>query len=312
MGLTYAYTPRLGPPGRARLTALPPRHTLALPKRAGSVRFAVIGDVGRGDARQYDTAAEMAAWHERFDFEFVLMLGDNIYPSGREDDFATRFERPYRALLERGVRFHAVIGNHDPQGIEHYAPFGMGGHRYYTFSTTAGPPWAERRVQFFALDTVGLTVSERQWLRRELEVSDADWRIVFQHHPIYTSGRYRFRAFAARRQLESLFVDFGVNVVFSGHEHVYERMLPQRGVHYFTSGSGGALRPDDLQPSRLTATGFDDDTHFMLVEVTGDTLHFQVINRTGDSVDAGRIERRTDGRRRTRDQDDPHPGNGEE
>jgi hypothetical protein len=55
---------------------------LALPKKLGSLRFAVIGDVGRGDAAQFETAAEMTRWREKFDFSFVLMLGDNMYGPG--------------------------------------------------------------------------------------------------------------------------------------------------------------------------------------------------------------------------------------
>ena len=80
---------------------------LALPKKLGSVRFAVMGDVGRGDDAQYGTAAEMARWHERFDFSFVLMLGDNLYAAGTPEDYAARFERPYQSLLQKGVVFYA-------------------------------------------------------------------------------------------------------------------------------------------------------------------------------------------------------------
>ena len=91
----------------------PARGELALPLKAGSVRFAVIGDSGRGDQPQAEVAQQMTAWHEKFPFEFVVMLGDNLYPPHGPDDFTTKFEQPYRALLERGVTFHAAIGNHD-------------------------------------------------------------------------------------------------------------------------------------------------------------------------------------------------------
>jgi hypothetical protein len=82
-----------------------------------------------------------------------------------------------------------------------------------------------------------------------------------------------------------------VNVVFAGHDHVYERVRPQKGIYYFTSGAAGQLRRGNIRYTEMTAKGFDQDLSFMLVEVSGDELHFQVISRTGSSVDAGIIQR---------------------
>ena len=253
-----------------------------------------MGDVGRGDRNQYDTANEMARWHERFDFSFVLMLGDNIYSEqGTTEAYQARFERPYKALLDRGVVFYAALGNHDPPDQQHYVPFNMGGHRYYSFQKRAGPPLplASRPVEFFALDSVTLDEPQLAWLRQSLAASKADWKICFFHHPLYTSGRYRLAAAFLRRRLEPLLVQYGVDVVLSGHEHFYERIVPQRGIQYFTSGGGGALRIGDIRSSALTAAGFDTDTHFMLMEIAGDDLYFQVISRTGQTVDQGQFER---------------------
>ena len=91
--------------------------------------------------------------------------------------------------------------------------------------------------------------------------------------------------------LEPLFVKYGVNVVYSGHDHIYERIKPQKGIYYFVSGSGGQLRGGDLKKTPLTAAGYDQDQTFMLNEVAGDELFFQVITRTGATVDAGVITR---------------------
>lgn len=272
---------------------LPDAQGLALPKKLGSLRFAVMGDVGRGDPAQYDTAAELARWRERFDFSFVLMLGDNMYGPGAPEDYAARFERPYKTLLDAGVVFYAANGNHDPASILSYAPYNMGGHRYYSFTRTEGPlgPIAARTVRFVAIDTVTLDHAQLTWLRRELGASDADWEICFFHHPLYTSGRYRVAASRLRAILEPVLVQYGAHVALSGHEHFYERITPQRGVLYFTSGAGGALRVGDIRPSRLTAAGFDADTHFLLMEISGDELYFQAVSRTGRTLDAGRIER---------------------
>jgi hypothetical protein len=98
-------------------------------------------------------------------------------------------------------------------------------------------------------------------------------------------------AAADRRHIDPLFVDAGLDVGFSGHEHFSERIRPQRGIQYFTSGACGALRLDALRPTSLTATVFDRDTHFILVEIAGDTLAYQVITRTGQTVDYGEVPR---------------------
>ena len=87
--------------------------------------------------------------------------------------------------------------------------------------------------------------------------------------------------------LEPLFLKYGVDVVFSGHEHFYQRIKPQKGIHYFVSGAAGELRAGDIRPSDLTAAGFDADRSFMLVEVAGKELSFQAISRTGQTVDQG-------------------------
>jgi len=257
------------------------------------VKFAVIGDAGRGDQPQNEVAQQMVAWREKFPYDLVLMLGDNIYDRHTPEDYAAKFERPYKPLLDAGVTFQAAIGNHDPPGQPYYTPFNMGGHRYYSFRKSAGAPLpgAGQTVEFFALDTVVLDEAQLVWLRRMLAASDADWRIGFYHHPLYTSGRYSFAASRIRRRLEPIFVQYGLDVGFSGHEHFYERIVPRQGVQYFTSGGGGALRPGDIRVSPLTVAGFDDDTHFMLVEIAGDHFYFQTISRTGQTVDQGQFER---------------------
>ncbi len=82
-----------------------------------------------------------------------------------------------------------------------------------------------------------------------------------------------------------------MNVVFSGHDHTYERLTPQKGIHYFVSGAAGQLRKGNLRPTDQTAAYFDQDRSFMLVEIAGDDMFFQAISRTGKTVDSGVIHR---------------------
>ena len=267
---------------------------LVLPLRNGSIRFAVIGDSGRGDAAQHQVAAQMLAWRARFPFEFVLMLGDNIYPPHTPGDYVAKFEEPYRALLDAGVAFHAAIGNHDDPVETSYAPFNMGGKRYYTFRELEKRPAGllGAAARFFALDSRSLDDAQLSWLREQLAASGSAWKICFLHHPLYTSGRYQWAARALRLALEPILVSGNVDVVLSGHEHFYERLQPQRGVAYFISGGAGSLRRGDIRPSSVDARGFDRDYHFMLMEISGDELYFQAISRTGETIDAGVITRR--------------------
>src|SRR5687767_3038718 len=239
----------------------PPPGTLALPLKDGSIRFAVIGDSGRGDSPQLAVAAQMTAWRARFPFDFVLMLGDNIYDRHTPQDYIDKFETPYAALLDAGVTFHAAIGNHDDDAQVFYSRFNMGGTRYHTFrkSERRIEALAGAAVRFFALDTRSLDPRQLEWLRSELGKSGSNWKIVYFHHPLYTSGRYQSSARALRIAVEPILIAGGVQVVFAGHEHFYERTHPQNGIVYFVSGAAGSLRRGDIHRSPLTAKGFDDD-----------------------------------------------------
>jgi Calcineurin-like phosphoesterase len=270
----------------------PPPGALALPVTDGSIRFAVIGDSGRGDRPQHEVAAQMVAWRERFPFDFVLMVGDNIYDRHTPQDYIDKFEEPYAELLQSGVTFHAAIGNHDDPAQVFYSKFNMGGERYYTFRRREGrlAGLTGAAARFFALDSRSLDPTQIEWLRAELSASGSNWKIAYFHHPLYTSGRYRAGARAIRLALEPVLSAGGVQVVFSGHEHFYERTQPQNGILYFVSGGAGSLRRGDIRPSPFTAKGYDEDYHFMLVEIAGDELSFQAISRAGATIDAGVVE----------------------
>jgi len=282
------------PPGAAAAAQAPVTRTLTLPRKDDSVRFAVVGDMGRDSKGRSDVAKQMAAFHDEFPFDFVIMLGDNVYGSIGPADVRTKFEAPYKPLLDAGVVFHAVLGNHDNPNVRFYELFNMGGERYYTFRASKGgtSKLTEGGVRFFALDTGYLDKPQLDWLERELSSSSSDWKISFFHHPLYSSGRKHGSALESRAILEPLFVKYGVSAVFSGHDHLYERIKPQKGgIVYWVSGAGGALRKGGLRATDVTARGFDSDYHFMIVELTGDELHFQAISRTGATIDSGVVHR---------------------
>ena len=260
----------------------PPAVTLPLQK--DSTRFAVIGDAGTGGIEQWRLAQQLIAAHSRFPFEFVLMTGDNMYGSESPQDYVDKFEAPYKPLLDAGVKFYASLGNHDEPSQVFYKPFNMDGKSYYTFK-----PKADVRV--YALDSNYLSPEQLTWLEKALADSTSQWKVAFFHHPPYSTGGRHGSDVPLRQALEPLFVKHGVDVVFTGHEHFYERLKPQQGVHYFISGGGGKLRRGDIAGGPIHAKGFDQGYHFMLVEIAGDAMHVQVINEVGKTVDSDVIRR---------------------
>jgi predicted phosphodiesterase len=254
---------------------------LRLPAAVGSVKFAVIGDSGTGERPQFEVAAQMLRLHETFPFDRVIMLGDNIYGGQTAQDLDQKFAQPYKSLIAAGVIFYAALGNHDSQDNRHYALFHMGDERYYTFAT--------KNVRFFVLDTDQLDPKQLVWLEGALNASRETWKICYFHHPLYSDGGTHGSDVNLRVVLEPMFVAHGVSVVFAGHDHLYERLTPQKGITYFVSGAAGQLRKGDLHRSAMTAAGFDQDCSFMLVEVLGTDLWFAAISRTGQVVDSGTL-----------------------
>ena len=256
---------------------------MRLPAMPNSVRFLVIGDAGTGERQQREVAAQIVRYRAEFPFTFAIMLGDNIYGKERPQDFAEKFERPYKPLLDAGVKFHAALGNHDDPNQRYYKPFHLDGKRYRTFK--------EGNVRFFILDSNYLDPEQVKWLETELGASDSEWKIAYFHHPLYTTAR-RGPEVELRAILEPIFVRHGVDVVFAGHEHVYERFKPQRGIYHFLVGGAAKLRHGDTRRGPLTAATFDRDRSFMLVEIIDNKMFFQVISRTGAVVDEGILTNR--------------------
>jgi hypothetical protein len=268
-------------PGGAAMSAAP---EVQPPLNKDSVKFLVIGDSGTGDRAQTETGAQMWKVHSIFPYDFAIMLGDNLYGSERPQDFVSKFERPYKAMLDAKIPFYASLGNHDDPNQRFYKNFGMGGQRFYTYN--------KGDVRFFVLDSNYMDKDQQRWLEDELKKSDSKWKIAYFHHPLYSSGAAHGSEVDLRAIIEPLFVKYNLNVVFVGHEHFYERIKPQKGIHHFTAGGSAKLRTGDIMSNTgLTAKGFDTEQSFMVVEIDGDVLRFQTISRRGKRVDSGEIRR---------------------
>ena len=292
----------MAPPARARFGFKDPLYALTLlvavlasaalaaqgptlPNRPGSLKFAAIGDNGTGERPQYELANQMIKTHATFPFDLVIMLGDNLYGSQRAADFVRKFETPYAPLLSAGVRFQASLGNHDRPENASYKLWNMNGERYYSY--------VRGNVRFFALDSSRMDSKQLAWLETSLREAREDWKICYFHHPLYSNAGRHGSSVDLRVLLEPIFVKHGVNVVFAGHDHVYERLKPQKGILHFVSGAAGKLRRGNMRPTEQTAAFFDQDLSFMLVEIMGTSLHFQAVSRTGTTVDSGAVERQS-------------------
>ncbi len=272
-------TPRAQPAPPAPGTASP----LAVPQIRGGTVFALFGDMGSGDQPQQAVAKAMLTYfNTAHRFSFVLMLGDNLY----DDDYTNEFSIPYKPLTDLGVKFYATLGNHDRDLEIHFKPFNMGDQDRYTFD--------QGNARFAALNSnhPGDPL-QIKWLDTAFDGADTKWRICFFHHPLYSSGEHASESREViRPALEDALVRNRVNVVFSGHEHLYERIEPQRGIQYFVSGGGGR-NLYHYHPSEFDAVGVSVH-HFMVAEIDGDRMFFEAITQQQKLLDCGILYRTAD------------------
>jgi predicted phosphodiesterase len=285
LGSSAAYTPAQtrstnGNGNGKAIAAARPRINISLPRKDGSVRFAIIGDTGTGSKKQHQLGDILLGANASYPFDFVLLLGDNLYGGEAPNDYKSKFADVYRQLLDQKVKFYATLGNHDEPAQRFYQDFNMDGKEYYRFS--------KGNVAFYCLNSNYMDQKQVKWLEDELAKDTSEWKIAFHHHPPYSSGGKHGSDTALRKILEPIYLKYGVNIVLTGHDHFYERIKPQKGIYYFVSGAGGKLRDGDVTDnSPLTEKFFDRDMSFMLAEIAGDQFYFQVISRTGETVDSG-------------------------
>ena len=261
----------------------PPEPPAALPV-GRPVRLVAFGDFGDGAWSQKRVAHAIYVQDRQRPFDFGLTLGDNFYPKGLDDPADPRWKREWEMLYTRlHVRFYATLGNHDyyaestPDAEVRRSAMSESWclpRRYYTF--TAGP------VQFFAIDTNPIvkgepTVPEQlAWLDGALAASSAPWKVVYGHHPVYSTGLDGNTPEIVEKVLP-LLKRHGVDVYLAGHEHDLEYLRPEGSLHFFVAGAGGHLvRPlgKDREGRRRWAAG--ETPGFLTLETGGDGKSLQV------------------------------------
>jgi len=272
--------------------AVLPRAVFCATPAKDKIKFIAIGDFGTGDDNQTEIAAQMLRDHKTSPLDFVIAVGDNIYPDGGGRHFEKKFARPYAGLIREGVKFHAVLGNHDVRDGRgdqcQYPLFNMNGQCHYTVKKGDG------LAEFFMIDSTAFDMAQAGWLEGVLKESTAKWKIAVFHHPIYSSAEEHGSDLGLRRRIEPLLTRYGVNVVISGHDHTYERVKPQQGVQYFVTGAGGKVRPGDVNlGSPFRAMSYDRDNHYMQMVIEDQQINFQTIARSGAVIDRGAITPRS-------------------
>jgi 3',5'-cyclic AMP phosphodiesterase CpdA len=238
--------------------------------------LAVVGDGGDGGTRIDATGAAAARIAEQEPYDGLLLLGDNVYPSGDPTKLPDTVFEPFAAVLDGGADLMAILGNHDVQkgrGDEQMEALGMPG-RY----------WAEEHgdVLIVGIDSNEIDdPAQLQFLEEALASTDATWRIVAVHHPPYSAG-YQGSSIDVREKLAPLLQRYGVQLVLSGHDHDYQRSVPIDGVTYVVSGGASGTR----------RTGEDDFTavayswhNFVDIAVTGDRLVLRAVGQDGSVFD---------------------------
>lgn len=219
------------------------------------IHIVAFGDFGSGNKHQRITAEAMQKRNREVAFDLGITVGDNFYRCGvrgtSDEKWKLRWEDMYTPL---GLPFFASLGNHDyghpfvicplfrssPDAEVAYTRQSTSWRmpaRYYTF--IAGP------VRFIAIDTEGWSTEQLRWIERVLKDSQDEpgvrWRIVYGHHPMYSSGHHanERRIGVLREAFVPLFQKYHVDLYIAGHDHGLER-LEYEGLNLLISGGGGA------------------------------------------------------------------------
>jgi hypothetical protein len=274
-------------------------------RSAGDLEFLVLGDGGSGSLAQYRVAEAM----RRFPADFVLHTGDVVYPKFLPGLADTRCFSVYRDQM-RTTPFFFAYGNHDlGYGLEvdirpfqeaFYLPTNTatGSEEFYSFDH-GDAHVAVLFAPFFYQYT--MTAGDRQhtWLADDLARSTKPWKIVVAHMPLLSSGPHGRDdhnrngvpdSHDLMRLVLPLASAHGVQVIFAGHDHAYERFCPTNGVHLVTTAGGGALLygASLLDPA---SSQFHLQYHFVQVRIVGETMTLRAIDDAARVFDEFTIQR---------------------
>jgi glucose/arabinose dehydrogenase len=252
------------------------------------LRLAVIGDYGLAGDPEARVASLVKSWNP----DYVLTLGDNNYPDGAAATIDENIGQYYQEYIGNYLgsygsgaetnRFYPVLGNHDwdsASGQPYLDYFTLPGNERY-YDVVLGP------VQIFAIDSdsrepdgVGASSTQAAWLQQQLAASTSPWKLVYFHHPPYSSAVH-----GSIDYMRWPFADWGATAVLSGHDHVYERLMVD-GIPYFINGLGGGPRYDFTEILPESQLQYRQDYGAMLIEADSASIVFRFFNTSGVEID---------------------------
>jgi tartrate-resistant acid phosphatase type 5 len=258
-----------------------------------SFRFAVIGDYGDIQEKATSVSVLVKSWAPHI----ILTTGDNNYPCGAEEtidknigSLYSKYIFPYKGSYAPSPiqqnRFFPCLGNHDfdtdlaAPYLNYFTLPGNG--RYYDF--------VKGDIHFFALssdirepDGTNLESLQAQWLKKQLNQSKTRWKVVYFHHPVYSS-KNNFYNKNGERTIDFPFSEWGASIVINGHAHVYER-FNIGGTPYIINGLGGKEAYEFCDDSSESIIKYNSENIAMLAEIINNKIVFRVINIFGIVID---------------------------
>lgn len=273
------------------------------PDGARAFRFAALGDTGVGDRHQFGVAEQMQACRP----DFVLHVGDLIYPRGRLEEHPRKFFQPYAELLAT-VPIYVSLGNHEYRMPE-FDP--VADAFVFPPNGPAGAPpernyWLDYGdARFVAIDSNNdepfFARTIVPWLDETLSSAADRWKILFFHEAVHTNAKYPPAA-KLLSTIVPVLESHGTHLVLCGHNHLYERSRPMRGKRicaegegtvYVTTGAGGANLADARLPMPEDIVTWEDREHsFTLADVTPGLIRLRQIGETGRLIDEHYVHRR--------------------
>ncbi len=291
------------------VAAVSPTNSFRTLKTAGDVSFLVIGDAGLGSVAAHRVASTM----RQVGGDLVMHVGDVVYPNftfGLED---TRCLSVYGQQM-RSVPFFFTMGNHEVDGgalgVAYFATFYLptnsvfGTEHFYSFDHGDGHfvvlflptlfsfPGSDQFTQYQLYEGS----AQYQWLTNDLAASSKNWKFLFLHHPLATSGSHRDDYPASTWQnLQNMLLpvarQYGVQMIFSGHDHDYERFNPVRSVQLIVTGAGGGTMNGITDARDAASSQFLMVYECTKVSIQGDSLHLQAIDTNALVIDELFIQR---------------------
>lgn len=214
---------------------------------ADTVVFAQIGDYGYAGMPEFYVSQMVKSWNP----DFIVSAGDNNYYEGKMESIVNNVSQFYgeyiynydapeeykcngRAFSDKVNRFFSSPGNHDANNRNKLTPYYNffslpGNESYYSFV------WGS--VTFYSLNSAAENYDvQKRWLDQEVKKCSTPFKIVFFHHPPYSTG-----AHGCNKDMQWDFYSLGIDVIFTGHDHVYNRIekIGEEGLFYIVNGLGG-------------------------------------------------------------------------